>query len=136
MSMFDQLMQQAQGLDLNAVAQKVGLTPEQVQTAARALLPQIADPNADNGQATAAVASQTGLSADKLAAMVPALLQQAQGLGASGGAFGSVLAGLGGSNATPGAPQGGLDLGGIARSLDKDGDGNPLDDVLGMFNRR
>lgn len=130
MSMFEQLMQQAQGLDLNAVAAKVGLTPEQVQQGARALLPQIADPDVDNGQAAAAVAADTGISQAQLAAMVPALLQQAQSMGASGGALGNLMAGLGG-----GGEAGGSTLGGLAASLDKDGDGNPIDDVLGMFNR-
>lgn len=128
MSMFDQLVQQAQGLDLGAVAQRVGLSQEQVAAAARALLPQIADPQVNNADAAASVAADTGISQNKLAEMVPALLEQARAQGASGGALGSVLAGLGGNG------QGSL-LGNLTGALDKDGDGNPIDDVLGMFNR-
>ena len=36
MSLFDQLLHQAQGLDLGAVAQRVGITPDQVAAAGRA----------------------------------------------------------------------------------------------------
>ncbi len=51
----------------------------------------------------------------------------AGGGGGLGGMLGSVLGG-GGQQATPAA--GGL--GGLASMLDMDGDGNPLDDILGM----
>lgn len=130
MSMFDQLMQQAQGLDLGAVAQKVGLSQEQIAGAARALLPQIADPQVDNAEATASVATATGIDQSKLAEMVPALLEQARAQGASGGALGNIMAGLGGREGGQGDT-----LGSIAGAIDKDGDGNPINDVLGMFNR-
>jgi hypothetical protein len=130
MSLFDQIMSQASGLDLGAVAARVGLSQEQVTAGARALLPQIADPDVDNHQATQAVAAQTGISASQLTALVPALLQQAQAAGASGGALENVLAGLGG-----GGGQQGSVLGNIVGAVDKDGDGNPVNDLLGMFNR-
>lgn len=51
------------------------------------------------------------------------------GAGGLGGMLGSVLGG--GSGAAPSA--GGL--GGIANMLDMDGDGNPLDDIMGMVNK-
>ena len=129
MSMFDQLMQQAQGLDLGAVAEKVGLSQEQVANAAKSLLPQIADPGVNNADATAAVSADTGIDPSKLAQMVPALLEQARAQGASGGALGNLLAGLQGQGG-----EGGM-LGNITGAIDKDGDGNPINDVLGMFNR-
>lgn len=54
---------------------------------------------------------------------------------AGGGVLGGLLGGLtGGGSAAPaaaGAPMGG-GLGGLASMLDFDGDGNPLDDILGM----
>jgi hypothetical protein len=147
MSLFDQLLQQAQGLDLGVVAQRVGLTPEQVAAAGRALLPQIADPNVDNHQATAEVAAQTGIDHSQLSAMVPAILEQARHLGASGGPFASVLAGLGGGatpadpNAAPAAPTaptaaapaaaGGESMfDRLKHAVDQDGDGNPLNDIM------
>ena len=130
MSIFDQLVQQAQGLDLGAVAQRVGLSQEQIAGAARALLPQIADPQVNNADATASVAADTGIDQSKLAQMIPALLEQARAQGASGGALGNIMAGLGGGE----GGQGGM-LGNLAGAIDKDGDGNPINDVLGMFNR-
>lgn len=144
MSLFDQLMQQAQGMDLGAVAQRVGLTPEQVATAARQLLPQIADPNVDNHQATAEVAQQSGIDTSQLAAMVPALLEQAKSLGASGGPLASILGGLGGGAAAApaadaaapaAAPAEESLLGKISHAVDRDGDGNPVNDIMNMLKR-
>ena len=143
MSLFDQLVQQAQGLDLGAIAQRVGLTPDQIATAGRALLPQIADPNVDNHQATADVAAQTGIPQSQLSAMVPAILEQARQLGASGGPFASVLAGLGGGApaapdaapaaapaVAPAAAGGESIFDKIKHAVDQDGDGNPLNDIM------
>jgi hypothetical protein len=146
MSLFDQLMQQAQGLDLGAVAQRVGLTPDQVAAAGRALLPQIANPNIDNHQATADVAAQTGIEHSQLSAMIPAILEQAKQLGASGGPFASILNGLGVAppdpdavQATPAAPAqapaaaapaGESVFDKIKHAVDQDGDGNPLNDIV------
>lgn len=133
MSLFDQLVGQAQGLDLGAVAQSVGLSREQVEAGARALLPQIADPNTDNHQAAQQVAAQTGIDASQLTAMVPALLEQARGLGANGGAFQSVLAGLGGQGQQAGA---GTLLGSLGGAIDRDGDGNPINDITNLLGGR
>lgn len=147
MSVFDQLLQQAQGLDLGAIAQRVGLTPDQVATAGRALLPQIADPSVDNHQATADVAAQTGIDHSQLSAMVPAILEQARQLGASGGPFSSILNGLGvappdpgGAQATAAAPAAAAPAGAasggesmfdrLKHAVDQDGDGNPLNDIM------
>ena len=145
MSLFDNLLQQAKGLDLGAVAQRVGITPEQVAAASRALLPQIADPNVDNQQATADVAAQTGIGQAQLSAMVPALLEQAKKLGASGGPFESVLAGLGGgAPADPNAVQAAPAAAGgeesvfdkIKHAVDQDGDGNPINDIMNKLGGR
>lgn len=147
MSIFDQLTAQVQGLDLNAVAQKVGLTQEQVVAGARALLPQIANPAVDNGQATQEVSAQTGIDTSQLAAMVPALLEQAKGLGAEGGPFANILSGFGGGGqaapaAAPAAPAAPAEAGGasildqVKNAVDRDGDGNPINDVMNLFNRR
>ncbi len=51
--------------------------------------------------------------------------------GGLGGVLGNVLGGmLGGGQSAPAAPAGGL--AGMASMLDFDGDGNPLDDIIGM----
>lgn len=52
--------------------------------------------------------------------------------GGLGGLLGGLMGGLGGGRAAgPGAAPGG-GLGGLASMLDLNGDGNPLDDILGM----
>lgn len=68
-----------------------------------------------------------------LAMLVTGYMAKQQGGGAAGGGggmLGGLLGGLmGGGNAGAASPQGG---GGLASMLDLDGDGNPLDDILGM----
>jgi hypothetical protein len=61
----------------------------------------------------------------------------APGGGGLGGALGNVLGGMlggGQAQAAPAAPAGG-GLGSLAAMLDLDGDGNPLDDIIGMAGR-
>jgi hypothetical protein len=53
------------------------------------------------------------------------------GMGGLGGLVGQVLGGLTGGSA-PAAAGGMGSLGGLASMLDMDGDGNPLDDIMGM----
>ena len=95
-------------------------------------------------------AGQSGLSPDLLKKMLPIVAMLAAGYlarrgsaaqaapaggglgGGLGGVLGSVLGGLGGGQAA--APAGGL--GGLASMLDLDGDGNPLDDIIGMVSGR
>jgi hypothetical protein len=132
MSMFDQLRSQASGLDLSAIGAQVGLTPQQVETGAAALLPKIADPAVDNREATAKVAEDTGIPHSKLAALIPVLLQHASASGATGGVIGTLLSSLGAGGAN--GVQGG-NLGKLAGLLNRDGDGNPENDILGMFGR-
>ena len=98
MSLFDSLRSQLGGLDLDAIGQQVGLTPEQVQTGAGALLPQIADPNTDNGQATADVAAQTGISHQSLSALIAAIVGHAQASpgAANSSALSQIIAGIAG----------------------------------------
>jgi len=134
MSMLDELIAQTGGnLDLGAIGAKFGLTPDQVHAAAGQLLPQIADPNVDNGEATAQVAANTGIDVSALSGLVPALVAAASGgnVGNQGGILGSLVAGLGGAaERQPGI------LGTISGMLDRDGDGNPINDVIGMFGKK
>ena len=53
------------------------------------------------------------------------------GSGGLGGMLGNILGGAVGGGAAPGAAGGG-GLGGLAHMLDLNGDGNPLDDIMGM----
>ncbi len=88
-------------------------------------------------------ASQTGLDSGLLKKMLPILAMMVAGYmakqggqpgesgGGLGGMLGNVLGGAVGGGAAPSA--GGLGgLGGLGKMLDFDGDGNPLDDIMGM----
>jgi hypothetical protein len=87
-------------------------------------------------------ASQSGLDPALLKKMLPMLAmlvggfisKQQRGGGASmGGGLGDLLGGLLGGNASGGG--GRKSGGGIASMLDLDGDGNPLDDIMGMLGK-
>ncbi len=87
-------------------------------------------------------AAQTGIDSGILKQMLPILAMMAAGYmakqggqggesGGLGGMLGNVLGGAMGGGAVPSA--GGL--GGLGKMLDMDGDGNPLDDIMGMVNK-
>ncbi|MBV7257269.1 DUF937 domain-containing protein [Pacificimonas sp. WHA3] len=73
-----------------------------------------------------------------VAAMVGKALTKRMGGGALGGligaAAGSMLGGQSGGAGRGAAPTGGF--GGLLNALDQDGDGNPIDDIMGMFGRK
>lgn len=94
------------------------------------------------GQASA----QTGIDSGILKQMLPMLAMMVAGYmakqGGQGGASGGLSGGLGGmlGNVLGGAMGGGAapsagGLGGLGKMLDMDGDGNPLDDIMGMVNK-
>ncbi|NYF30819.1 DUF937 domain-containing protein [Sphingopyxis sp. JAI108] len=94
-------------------------------------------------------AAQTGIDSGLLKQMLPMLAmmvagymakQSGQGSAASasgglGGMLGNVLGGAMGGGAAPSAGGFGGGLGGLGKMLDMDGDGNPLDDIMGMVNK-
>lgn len=83
-------------------------------------------------------ASQTGIDSSLLKKMLPILamlvagyLAKQSGGAGTGGGLGGILGNiLGGSGQQQASAGGGL--GGIGSMLDMDGDGNPLDDIIGM----
>ena len=91
-------------------------------------------------------AAQTGIDSGILKQMLPMLAMMAAGYmakqggqgGESGGLgsmLGNVLGGAMGGGAAPAAGGLGGSLGGLGKMLDMDGDGNPLDDIMGMVNK-
>lgn len=84
--------------------------------------------------------TQTGLDPSILKKMLPMLamlvtgfMAKQSGAGAQAGGGGGILGNvLGGMLGGGGAQRGGQTGGGLASMLDFDGDGNPLDDILGM----
>ena len=95
-------------------------------------------------------AAQTGLDTGILKQMLPMLAMMVAGYmakqggqggdsgglsGGLGGMLGNVLGGAMGGGAAPSAGGMGGGLGGLGKMLDMDGDGNPLDDIMGMVNK-
>lgn len=91
-------------------------------------------------------AAKTGLDTGLLKQMLPMLAMMVAGYmakqGGQGSAGGGLSGGLGGmlGNVLGGAMGGGTapsagGLGGLGQMLDMDGDGNPLDDIMGMVNK-
>lgn len=91
-------------------------------------------------------AAETGLDTGLLKQMLPMLAMMVAGYmakqGGQGSASGGLSGGLGGmlGNVLGGAMGGGTapsagGLGGLGQMLDMDGDGNPLDDIMGMVNK-
>ena len=88
--------------------------------------------------------AQTGIDPALLKKMLPILAMLvtgylakqssgAEGSGGLGGMLGNLLGGALGGGQSQATASGGL--GGIGSMLDLDGDGNPLDDLLGMANK-
>ncbi|WP_447764966.1 DUF937 domain-containing protein [Sphingopyxis panaciterrae] len=91
-------------------------------------------------------ATQTGIDPGLLKKMLPIVAMmvagymakqggQSQGGGGIGDLIGNVLGGSVGGGAAPSAGGLGGSLGGLGKMLDMDGDGNPLDDIMGMVNK-
>lgn len=83
-------------------------------------------------------AEQTGIDSGTLKKMLPILAMLVagymakQGGGQSGGGIGDLIGGmLGGGGQSGSGGLGGM-LGGLGKLIDRNGDGNPLDDILGM----
>ncbi|MBC9031488.1 hypothetical protein IAG41_03700 [Sphingomonas sp. JC676] len=112
MSMLDGILGQVtQNVDIANLAAKLGLSPEHTESAVQALA-QAHPLDSDTAETAAA---QTGLPLEKLQEMITHI----GGEGALG-QFASLLQG-----------QGGI-LGKVTGMLDKDGDGNPINDIAGM----
>ena len=138
MGIFDGIAGALQQQAAAAIASKMGIDPSIAATAIGALT-QNHSQQCDTVQQSA---QQTGISPDILSQIV----SQVGGTGGLG-ALAGALTGAGAPVADPTAPQaeapagGGLGgilsslggLSGVASMLDRDGDGNPLDDIAGMF---
>jgi hypothetical protein len=133
---------------VSTIASKMGIPPALAEMALGALVKN----HASAGNTVANAASQSGIAPDILSQMVG----QIGGTGGLGALVGA-LTGAGGAVADPSDPgaqapvDGGLGgilaglaggggagggLGGLASMLDRDGDGNPLDDLAGLLGQK
>lgn len=110
MGMLDGIMGQLGGADIGGLAEKFGLPKEMAEKAVAALGQSHAEP----GDTIEGAAAKTGIDPSTLS-------QMAQQLGGEGG-LGKLSELLQGNPA----------LSGLTGMLDKDGDGNPLNDIAGL----
>lgn len=113
MGLLDNLIGQGGNIDLGALGQQVGLNPDQVRQGMEAMLGRITGGETQD-QAAAGAAAETGLSLQSLQGLLPALSAQLGGDGVEG-----LMTRLTGE-------------GGLLSGLDRDGDGNPINDLTGM----
>ena len=114
MGLLDGLLSQvSENVDIKNLAAKVGISPEQAESAVAAL----GQAHPEPGDTVESAAASTGLSSD--------VLQQIVGhIGGEGalGQFASLLSAQGGEGI----------MGKLSGMLDRDGDGNPLNDLSGL----
>lgn len=114
MGLLDGLLGQAGNINLDELASQIGMSPDELKAGGESLLGKLAGGGQDAAQAAMGAADETGLPLEKLQALLPALASQFGEGGVEG-----LMAKLGGA-------------GGILGALDRDGDGNPINDILGM----
>lgn len=112
MSILDGILKQVSGSPdtVAAIAEKAGIDPAMAEKAVAAL----GQSHGEDGDTVELAAEKTGLDA---------------------GALGGIMEQLGGEGALGGLTeklQGDSKLAGLASMLDRDGDGNPINDVMGM----
>ena len=133
MGIFDGITGSLQEQAAKMIAAKMGIDPSMAEMAIGALTKNHPVP----GDTVQQSAQQTGISGDILSQIVGqiggegglgalgggAAQEQGQQTDAPQGGLGGILSGLGG-------------LGGVASMLDRDGDGNPLNDLVGMLGKK
>lgn len=120
MGLLNGLLQQAEGAGFSAIAQKLGLPEDRVASIGESVIAKM-QAGSSAEQAAAETAAETGVDPSQVQAVVPAI---AEHVGADG--TGGLMEKL---NTMAG--EGGV-MGAISGFLDRDGDGNPINDVVGM----
>lgn len=126
MGILDGLMGQIEGSAAAAIAAKMGIDPNMAQMAVAALTQAHPQP----GDTVQAAAAQTGMSTDMLSSIVGHLGGES-GLGALVGQMTGGAAAAPAQAAPAAAGAGGI-MGTVTGMLDRDGDGNPLNDLAGL----
>lgn len=119
MSMFDGILNQFGGiLNLDEMAGKIGMTADELKQGGEALFSKLSS-GENPAEAVQQAAAESGVDASKLQELLPTLAEKFGMDGQDG-----LLAKLTG--------EGGM-LSNVAGFLDRDGDGNPINDVTDMI---
>jgi len=105
-------------VNLDSLAEKIGMSAEELKSGGEALFTKLQDSSVDKATAIKEAAAEAGVDAEKLKGLMPALAEKA-GLDGEGG----LMEKLGGDDGI---------LGKVSGFLDRDGDGNPLNDITDM----
>tara|TARA_R110000772_G_scaffold39727_10_gene93182 strand:- start:525 stop:905 length:381 start_codon:yes stop_codon:yes gene_type:complete len=105
-------------VNLDSIAEKVGMTADELKTGGEALFTKLKDGSVDKATAIKEAAAESGVDAEKLKGLIPAMAEKA-GLDGEGG----LMEKLGGEDGI---------FGKVSGFLDRDGDGNPLNDITNM----
>lgn len=105
-------------VNLDSLAEKVGMTAEELKSGGEALFTKLQDGTVDKATAIKEAAAEAGVDAEKLKGLMPAMAEKA-GLDGEGG----LMDKLGGEDGI---------FGKVSGFLDRDGDGNPLNDLTDM----
>ena len=119
MAMLDKIMDMLpEGVDVDSMAEKVGMTTDELKNGGEALFEKLRDGSTDKATAIKEAAAEAGVDAEKLKGLLPAMAEKA-GLDGEGGLMDKLTG------------DDGL-LGKVSGFLDRDGDGNPLNDITDM----
>ena len=119
MAMLDKIMDMLpEGVDVDSMAEKIGMTTDELKNGGEALFEKLRDGSTDKATAIKEAAAEAGVDAEKLKGLLPAMAEKA-GLDGEGGLMDKLTG------------DDGL-LGKVSGFLDRDGDGNPLNDITDM----
>lgn len=105
-------------VNLETLSEKVGMTTDELKNGGEALFTKLREDGVDKMTAIKEAAAESGVDAEKLKGLLPAMAEKA-GLDGEGGLMDKLTG------------EEGL-LGKMGGFLDRDGDGNPLNDITDM----
>ena len=105
-------------VNLDSLSEKIGMSAEELKSSGEALFAKLQDGSVDKMTAIKEAAAESGVDAEKLKGLLPAMAEKA-GLDGEGGLMDKL------------SGEDGL-LGKMSGFLDRDGDGNPINDITDM----